>query len=386
MQVGGAATHTAGVINGLVDNGIAVEVVAADRPLGADRACFVQVPRTRRRPLQLIPGLGFTDFTDQLLRAAAALRADFVYQRHQLGSYAGLRLAERLGVPLVLEFNGPELWLQRNWGSGHVRFGGHLAELERRNLIDASLVVVVSEALRDSAIAEGAAPARVLVNPNGVDIDELAPYRARTASEWRARRGLPDEPTVGFVGTFGPWHGVTLLPALVEAVPDARWIFIGDGDLFPEVEAEIVARGVEDRVRLTGLVKRTEALELLGCCDICVSPHVPNRDGTPFFGSPTKLFEYMGLRKPIVASDLGQIGQVLTHERTALLCTPGDVEDAAHAARRLLADEELRERLAYAALELATTEYTWTAHVKRILDALLVGVSEAGAGAGTAAA
>src|SRR5262249_30356985 len=220
----------------------------------------------------------------------------------------------------------------------------------------ASLVVVVSSALRDVVVTEGAAPDRVLVNPNGVDVAELMPYRADTPGEWRKRKGLPDQPTVGFIGTFELWHGVHLLPGLVEAVPGARWLIIGDGPLFREVRDEMTARSVEDRVVLSGLVERTQALELLACCDVCVSPHVPNPDGTPFFGSPTKLFEYMGLRKAIVASDLGQIGDVLTHEETALLCMPGDVPGVATGIRRLLADPAFRDRLANAAFDLAASE------------------------------
>ena len=193
----------------------------------------------------------------------------------------------------MLEFNGSELWVQRHWNAGSTRLEGPLGRLERRNLLDASLLVVVSSALRDAVLAEGAPAQRVLVNPNGVDIDAIAAYREGTPREWRARSGLPDEPTVGFVGTFGLWHGVKLLPPLVEAVPEARWLIVGDGDLFPEVRAEIAARGLADRVLMTGVLDRPRALEMLACCDVCVSPHVPNPDGTPFFGSPTKLFEYM---------------------------------------------------------------------------------------------
>jgi len=371
VQAGGAATHTTGVINGLLDNGLEVDVLAAEAPVGIERARFVRVPV--RRVLHLVPGLAYTEYTEALVAAGSDLSADFVYQRYQLGSDAGLALARRLGVPLVLEFNGSELWVQRHWNTGAMRFEGPLGRLERRNLLDASLVVVVSSALRDAVLAEGAAPGRVLVNPNGVDVEALAAYRQGPPSEWRARAGLPESPTVGFVGTFGLWHGVKLLPPLIEAVPDARWLLVGDGDLFPEVRAEIEDRGLAERVLMTGVVERPRALELLACCDVCVSPHVPNPDGTPFFGSPTKLFEYMGLRRPIVASDLDQIGEVLEHERTALLCEPGNVEDAAAAVRRLLADAALRERLAQAAFDLAVAEYTWTAHARRIIDALAGG-------------
>ena len=68
---------------------------------------------------------------------------------------------------------------------------------------------------------------------------------------------------------------------------------------------------------------------------------MPNPDGTPFFGSPTKLFEYMAMGKGIVASDLEQIGEVLEHGRTAWLVPPGDVDALADGLRRLIDDPAL---------------------------------------------
>src|SRR5262249_40643845 len=162
-------------------------------------------------------------------------------------------------------------------------------------------------------------------------------------------------------------HGVKLLPELIDAVPGARWLLIGDGGLMREVRSEIERRGLSDRTLLSGVVEHRRALELLACCDVCVSPHVPNPDGTPFFGSPTKIFEYMGLGKPIVASDLNQIGEVIEHERSGLLCPPGDVEAAAAAVRRLLDDASLRRQLGAGALERASVQYTWAAHMQRVL-------------------
>jgi glycosyltransferase involved in cell wall biosynthesis len=166
---------------------------------------------------------------------------------------------------------------------------------------------------------------------------------------------------------------VRLLPTIIDAVraarDDVRWILVGSGALFDEVRAEIDRRGLGDRVELTGMVPRAHAVELLGACDVCLSPHVPNPDGSRFFGSPTKLFEYMGLGRAIVASDLEQIGEVIDHERTGLLCPPGDAQAAADAVLRLLDDPELRGRLGDAALEEARTHYSWDAHVRRILEA-----------------
>jgi len=368
-QVGGAATHTEGVINGLIDNGVDVHVVAAERPAGTERADFTAVPP--RRVLQLIRGLAYTDYAAELVRGATGLSADFVYLRYQYGSYAGLEVARRLRVPLVLEFNGPEIWVERHWRSGRLLLEQPLAQLEQRHLHDATLVVVVSSPLRDHVLAQGVDPRRVLVNPNGVDLEQLRPYRERRAAEWRRQLGLVEAPTVGFIGTFGPWHGVQLLPDLVAAVPEARWVLIGGGGLFDRVRTEVRARGLENRVLLTGILERDVALRLLACSDVCISPHVPNPDGTPFFGSPTKLFEYMGLRRAIVASNLDQIGEVLEHGRSGLLVPPGDVDAAAAAVRRVLTDEPLRERLAAGALARAR-EYSWQAHSRRILAALHV--------------
>jgi glycosyltransferase involved in cell wall biosynthesis len=368
-HVGGAAAHTAGVINGFVHAGVDVSVLAPEAPEGIDGARIIEAPP--RRIFHLVHWPTLVDYSRQ--QAATAPRADVVYQRYALGSYAGLELARRLGVPLVLEFNGSEIWAEQQWGSGQVRFGDTLLALERRHLQDASLVVVVSDVLRDELVAHGVDRDRILVNPNGVDVDRLAPPRAHPPAEWRRRLGRPEAPTVGFIGTFGLWHGVRVLPAIMAAVAeqraDARWIVVGDGALFGEVRAEIERRGLLDRVELTGVVPHERAVELLAACDVCVSPHVPNPDGTRFFGSPTKLFEYMGLGRAVVASDLEQIGDVIEHESTGLLCPPGDASAAAAAIVRLVDDEDLRRRLGEAALAAARSTYSWDAHARRILEA-----------------
>ena len=371
-QVGGAAAHTAGVINGLSNAGVEVTVFAPERPDGVRRRAVRGVQP--RRILQLVHWLTLIGYTRELVSAAAHVPADLVYHRYALGSYAGLELARRLDVPLVLEFNGSEIWAEQNWGSGRLPLVEGLAALERRNLTDASLIVVVSRPLQDQLVEQGIEPDRILVNPNGVDLDALAEARSRPPAEWRERLELPQAPTVGFVGTFGLWHGVKLLPELIERVaalaPRARWVLIGGGPLHAEVAAEIDRRRLSERVTLTGIVPRNSAPELLAACDVCVSPHVPNPDGTPFFGSPTKLFEYMGLGRAIVASDLDQIGEVLEDGRTALLTAPGDVPAAAAAVTRLLDDPELRGRLGEAALREATERHSWDAHVRRILEAV----------------
>ena len=81
----------------------------------------------------------------------------------------------------------------------------------------------------------------------------------------------------------------------------------------------------------TGALPHDKVAEYLDAADILVSPHIPMPDGSRFFGSPTKLFEYMAMGKAIVASRLEQLAEILEHDRTAWLVTPGNTEELAEA-------------------------------------------------------
>jgi glycosyltransferase involved in cell wall biosynthesis len=89
--------------------------------------------------------------------------------------------------------------------------------------------------------------------------------------------------------------------------------------------------------------------------------------GSPFFGSPTKLFEYMAMGKAIAASSLDQIADVLVHERTALLVRPGDPRELAEAIQRLAADAQLRIELGRNAREASLAHHTWRQNAMRVL-------------------
>jgi glycosyltransferase involved in cell wall biosynthesis len=114
-----------------------------------------------------------------------------------------------------------------------------------------------------------------------------------------------------------------------------------------------------------------------------LSPHVANSDGTRFFGSPTKLFEYMAMARGIIASDLDQIGDVLqpavrfpsgraadSPGAVAVLVPPGDERALMEAVLWLAAQPERRATLAENARRLALARYTWSHHVAAILAGL----------------
>jgi len=142
--------------------------------------------------------------------------------------------------------------------------------------------------------------------------------------------------------------------------------------MISEVKKIIEEDKVNKYVSFTGIVPQKESPKYLAACDILASPHIPNSDGTPFFGSPTKLFEYMAMGKGIVASNLDQIGEVLKDGETAILVKPGDVEDLAKGIQNLIDNPKLRKSVGESARKEVVKYYTWDKHVERILEKLKI--------------
>ena len=379
LAAGGSVGHVRGVVGGLRSLGLAAHVVTTEDlgGLGPDDAVHVVEPRYELgRNIPELPEMLYSEACAG--RVAACWREwspSFVYQRYSLGDTTGVRLRRRFGVPLVCEYNGPLAWVARRWGRRRLLHEGLLQRIERLNVRAADLVVVVSEALRRELLGRGVRDEVILVNPNGVDTSQYSP--SVDGGPVRQRYGLGGKVVVGFIGTFGRWHGAEVLAdafaRLLREGPEhrerVRLLLVGDGVTMPLVKERLRAGGVEQETVLAGLVPQAEGPRYLAAADILVAPHVPNPDGTPFFGSPTKLFEYMAMGKGIVASDLGQIGEVLAHDGTGCLAPPGDAEALAAGLRLLIEDEPRRRRLGAAALREAQ-RYTWREHTRRMLERL----------------
>jgi glycosyltransferase involved in cell wall biosynthesis len=225
-------------------------------------------------------------------------------------------------------------------------------------------------------VARGIDPEKILVNPNGVDPERYSPEIDGSAV--RSKYGLNGKIVIGFIGTFGKWHGAEVLAEafglLLEKHPryreTLRLLMVGDGVNMPLVRKAVERFHMAECCILTGLVPQEEGPGHLAACDMVASPHVPNPDGTPFFGSPTKLFEYMAMGKGIVASRLDQIGEILEHGRTAWMVEPGDVGSLVAGLEGLVEDEPLRKRLGEAARREAMEKYTWKEHTRKIIEKL----------------
>jgi glycosyltransferase involved in cell wall biosynthesis len=375
--VGGSITHSHEVIRALFAVGVEVTAFTTDRRIAATvardpespyRWQVVSTPRT----LKAIAASSAVGGDVALVRAAmcAARAADAIYQRHGRFSLVGALLAHLTGRPLILEYNGSEEWVAENWTST-TSLKAQIAACEEAALRAATRIVVVSEVDRRSLLARGVGPERILLNPNGVDAERFA---IGGGTEMRRRHGIAEDSIViGFVGTFGPWHGAPVLARAfvsdAQRVQNIHLLLVGDGNE-REATSELVKEGgLDARMTMTGHVPPWEIPGYLDACDILVAPHVPLADDAEFFGSPTKLFEYMAAGKAIVASRLGQIGDVLEHGSTAWMVEPGSVEDLADALLSVATAPELRHELGTNARRQAIEHHSWQLNARRLVDA-----------------
>jgi glycosyltransferase involved in cell wall biosynthesis len=392
LIAGGSVGHTKGVIDALAGRGFDVDYASVKPiPTNADRTRRLEIasPSLYSFPAELNYYSFAEKFERQVTRFAAENRYAFLYQRMSLHNTSGIRLKRRLNLPLVLEYNGSEAWAGQNWASKLVLSEAAFAT-EHASLRGADLVVTVSEILAKEVVAAGVPPERIVHYPNCIDPQFLDPSRFSSDDRHRLRTelGIAEDAQVWtFIGTFGTWHGVDFLAkAVAELVEEQRdwlvkyrlhFLFVGDGPKMGVVREYLKDPLAMGFATLAGLVPQTEAPAYLAASDGFLSPHLPNPDGTPFFGSPTKLFEYMAMERPIIASDLEQIGTVLRDERDktsglvkplAELFEPGNTAAFIDALKRTVENPTQAQEMARRARREALRHYTWDNHVARILE------------------
>jgi glycosyltransferase involved in cell wall biosynthesis len=367
---GGMSTHVAGFAGGARALGHRLTfLMSGSQSTSDDEQTRIPVSiliAPTKALLELWNNLVFT--AKSLARRKELLqRVDFIYQRYSRFNWTGVVLSLVSGLPLALEYNGSEVWIGRHWDRTGVLW--LLKRFELQNLRAADFIFVVSEVEKRNLVQTGMNPARIVVNPNGVDPETFKPDCG--GLEVRRSFGLEQHVVVGFVGTFGPWHGAPVLAqaaGMVVDKPRCHFLFVGTGEQRAQTESVIASSGVG--FTFSGSVPHHRVPAFLDACDILVSPHVPSSDGTEFFGSPTKLFEYLAMGKGIVASRLGQIAEVIVDNVNGLLVEPGNPVELATAIETLSVDEELRTRLGDAARKTAIERYTWQRNAARVFDAI----------------
>jgi glycosyltransferase involved in cell wall biosynthesis len=278
--------------------------------------------------------------------------------------------ATRLGIPTILEY--------------HLQLSAAKARRVRRTLARPALrsFVVISEAHRRLLVEESGLPGeKMLVGHSAVDVEAF-----RAGDEpGRAALGLPEGPLVMYAGSLYRGRGVEELLGAAAERPGVSFAVVGG----PDEEAErFRARSREAglaNVRFTGRIPQGEVPRYLRAADVLVLPHTAEAtavDGAALAGiaSPLKLFEYMAAARPVVASGLGPVREVLEDGRTGVLVPPGDARALAEGIDAVLADPALARRLAEGA-RAEVEKYTWSARTRRILERAGIELPASGGGA-----
>ena len=335
-----------------------------------DPFAFYGWPNTSRLRIDAIAGGARgrrVRFLVSAIAAATSSNADVVFTRDLGLAALLLRLPEGRRPPVVYESHGiapvVAAEMPRLLGTVEPPSPAKLARLEsreRRVWQRAGAYVTITAALRDDLAGRYGARDRVFVIPDG----------ARPPATDLPRG---DAKTAGYAGHLYPWKGVDVFVRALALSPGLRGVIVGGHPGEKDrarVDDLIRDLGLRDRVTVTGLVEPNAVAGRLAQAGVLVLPNTATAISERYT-SPLKLFEYLWMGRPIVASDLPSLREIVRHGETAWLVPAGDPSALAKGLDHVVGNDELATRLGAAALALAPT-YSWTAragHLERAFEA-----------------
>jgi glycosyltransferase involved in cell wall biosynthesis len=324
---------------------LTIEHVRVPAPLSARRAAYV---------------------AHSLWRALGQSRADVIFTRDLTIAGLLLRLPSSVRAPVVYESHGFAPAVSEDLPAMLSNATG-LSPAKRRRLearerlvwAHAAGYITITGALARELEGRFGPRAHVAVVPDGARIPDVEDVGLRRAAGTIG-------PVVGYAGHLYPWKGPDVLLAAIERLPGVCALIVGGLAGEPDLDriralADRVAPG---RVTCTGQVDPPRVAGLLRQADVLVLPNTPGRVSAAYT-SPLKLFEYMASGRPIVASDLPALREVLRPDANAVLVEAGNAGALAAGLARVLADPALASRLA-AQARADVREYTWDRRAGRI--------------------
>lgn len=257
------------------------------------------------------------------------------------------------------------------------RFSGSKKFFYKRFKKTGLKIVTISGGLKNEFARFGFKPENILVAHDGVDLKEFDVKQ--TKAESRTKLGLPqDKKIIGYVGqlkTFGMEKGVGDLIKAFNIVktnhPDALLVIVGgEGRVLEDYKTFASGQNIGENEILFVGQKRHELIPFyLRAFDVLAMPF-PYNTHYAFYMSPLKLFEYMASERPIAASDLPSVREVLNFKNSVLV-KPDNPTELAIGIKKILDNESYSRQLAEVAFA-DVLNYTWQKRAQNILNFIKV--------------
>lgn len=223
-------------------------------------------------------------------------------------------------------------------------------------------VVCVSRAVRDYLMAAGVPGARLSTVATGVDVARFDPQR--TEAPLRAELGLPAAAVlIGTVAILRMKKGyqdlIAAIPKVRDAIPNAHFVFAGDGPQRQNIERALADAGIGDRVHLLGL--RRDIPQVLRSLDLFVLPTHQEALGTSYL-------EAQAMAVPVIGTRVGGVPETMIEGETGILVPPEDPAALAEAMIGLAGDHERRRRMGEAGRRWILAEYSVATMAERMLE------------------
>jgi glycosyltransferase involved in cell wall biosynthesis len=199
-------------------------------------------------------------------------------------------------------------------------------------------IVAVSDSDKDQQIALSLAPQqKYIVINNGIDTDFYSPQNFPDKTKIRTNYNIKQKSFVlvsmgRLTSEKGHTHLLTAMKEIVKKYPDSLLIIIGEGEMLDGLKNQAYELGLMPNVRFTGALN--DPRELLNVCDIYIQPSLYESQGLA-------VIEAMAMGKPIVATNVGGLIDVIEHAKNGFLVNPANPQQIVQSVERLINNQEL---------------------------------------------
>jgi glycosyltransferase involved in cell wall biosynthesis len=308
-----------------------------------------------------------------LLYFCVKSRPDVLYLRQNSFPFFPIILCKLFKIPSIVEVNGmvlDELKVSNSKSFAYRIFSFLALSSEKLNYRYSDRIVSVTEKLKDELVNLYDVPRdKILVINNGANTDLFKPMDQEKV---KAELGLEKTKSyVCFVGHLAAWQGVEFLiyasPLILEKCPDVRFLVVGDGAVKTKLLETTSKLGLSDKFTFTGRIPYERVPLYINAADICVAPFIKGRNSKIGL-SALKTYEYLACGKPIVASSIPGVKDLIDFSGGGISVSPEDPQELANGVIKLILNENTRLLMGEKGRKYVVKYHSWDGVARNVLN------------------